>query len=163
MNRIIVIGCPGSGKSVFSRALHSRLGLPLYHLDNLYWNEDRTTVPKEVFRAQLAQILTGEQWIIDGHYAATLPMRLARCDTVFWLDLPLEKCLSGIEARRFRPRPDLPWIETEADGDFAAYVRDCHGTLQRTIPPLLQSFHHIALHVFRSHEEAATYLASLAK
>ena len=163
MDKVLVIGCPGSGKSTFSRSLHAATGLPLCHLDLLYWNADKTTVPPDAFRARLEQVLQQEQWIIDGHYAATLPMRLARCDTVFWLDLPLEKCLSGIEARRFRPRPDLPWIETEADGDFAAYVRDCHAALQRTIPPLLQSFPHIALHVFRSHEEATTYLAALAK
>ena len=90
-------------------------------------------------------------------------LRVAACDTVFFLDYPLEVCLQGILDRQGKPRPDLPWIETEADGDFAAYVRDCHGTLQRTIPPLLQSFPHIALHVFRSHEEAATYLTALTK
>ena len=58
MKKVIVIGCPGSGKSTFSRALAEKMGLPLYHLDMLYWNPDRTTVEKSVFRARLTEILT---------------------------------------------------------------------------------------------------------
>ena len=49
MKKIIVIGCPGSGKSTFSKSLHKATNIPLYHLDRLFWNEDKTTVPKSVF------------------------------------------------------------------------------------------------------------------
>ena len=49
MKKIIVIGCPGSGKSTFSRELHERTRIPLYHLDMLFWNADKTTVEKSVF------------------------------------------------------------------------------------------------------------------
>ena len=66
MNRVLVIGCPGSGKSTFSRALAEKTGLPLIHLDQLYWNADRTTVEKQVFRRRLEDSLEGESWIIDG-------------------------------------------------------------------------------------------------
>ena len=44
MKKVIVIGCPGSGKSTVSRALHNKTGIPLYHLDMMYWNADKTTV-----------------------------------------------------------------------------------------------------------------------
>ena len=30
--RIMVIGCPGSGKSTFSNKLHNNLGIPLYKM-----------------------------------------------------------------------------------------------------------------------------------
>ena len=53
MKKVIVIGCPGSGKSTFSRALHEIVGIPLYHLDMMYWNADRTTVEKSVFLERL--------------------------------------------------------------------------------------------------------------
>ena len=48
MKRIIVIGCPGSGKSTLSRKLHKITGIPLFHLDMMYWNADRTIVDKVV-------------------------------------------------------------------------------------------------------------------
>ena len=126
MERVIVIGCPGSGKSTFSKALHTLIGLPLFHLDMIYHRADRTTCSQAEFDQALGRILKTDQWILDGNYARTLPVRLARCDTVFWLDYPLEVCLQGIEARRGKPRSDMPWIETEEDPEFLEFVRGFH-------------------------------------
>ncbi len=64
--RAIVIGCPGSGKSTFSRKLRDSTGLPLYYLDLLWHKPDRTTVSREKFDKRLYEILMQEQWIIDG-------------------------------------------------------------------------------------------------
>ena len=69
MKRVIVIGCPGSGKSTFSRALHDVTGLPIHYLDMMYWNSDRTVVEKTVFIRRLNEALDKEEWIIDGNYA----------------------------------------------------------------------------------------------
>ena len=88
MQKVIVIGCPGSGKSTFSRALSQKTDLPLFHLDMLYWNADRTTVEKSVFLSRLSEILSLDKWIIDGNYNRTVEMRLKECDTVFLFDLP---------------------------------------------------------------------------
>ena len=72
MKKIMVIGCPGSGKSTFSRALHNVTGIPLFHLDMLYWNADRTIVDKAVFRERLADTIQKNEWIIDGNYGSTI-------------------------------------------------------------------------------------------
>ena len=61
MKKIIVIGCPGSGKSIFSKRLHNKIGIPLFHLDMMYWNEDKTTVDKEVFLERLNNTLQKEE------------------------------------------------------------------------------------------------------
>lgn len=82
MKKIIVIGCPGSGKSTFSKALHNITNIPLYHLDMMYWNTDRTTVEQSVFLNRLSNILNKSQWIIDGNYQSTLELRIKVCDTV---------------------------------------------------------------------------------
>ena len=76
MKRIMVIGCPGSGKSTFSRKLHKLTGIPLYHLDLMYWNPDRTIVDKSVFRERLVNAIQSKEWIIDGNYKSTLELRL---------------------------------------------------------------------------------------
>ena len=112
MNRALIVGCPGSGKSTFARRLRDVTGLPLHYLDRLYWNADKTHVSREVFDARLEEILIQERWIIDGNYARTLARRLERCDAVFFLDYPVEVCLEGIALRRGAPREDMPWVET---------------------------------------------------
>ena len=118
MKRAIVIGCPGSGKSTFARALHEKTGLPLHYLDMMYWNADKTTVPKDIFRGRLAEVLTDDEWIIDGNYGSTMEARMAACDTVFFLDYPRSVCLAGIRERQGKPRADMPWIETEDDEEL---------------------------------------------
>ena len=88
MKRIIVIGCPGSGKSTLSRKLHKITGIPLFHLDMMYWNADRTIVDKAVFHQRLLNTIKKSEWILDGNYGSTLELRLKECDTVIFLDYP---------------------------------------------------------------------------
>lgn len=121
--RILVIGCPGSGKSVFSARLREKTGLPLYHLDNLFWKRDRTTLSREEFDAELDRLLKQEAWILDGDYYRTLERRVAAADTVIFLDYPEEVCMDGILRRIGKPREDLPWVETEPDPELVEKVR----------------------------------------
>ena len=88
MLKTIVIGSPGAGKSTFARKLRDVTGLPLYYLDMLWHKPDQTTISREMFDAQLNEILKKDRWIIDGNYQRTLEMRLKACDTVFLLDFP---------------------------------------------------------------------------
>lgn len=123
MKKIIVIGCPGCGKSTLARALSERTGLPLYYLDNMYWNADKTTVDRSTFVSRLEAVLAEDEWIIDGNYSSTMEMRMAACEGVIFLDYPTEICLRGVRERRGKPRPDMPWIETEEDGELTAFIK----------------------------------------
>ena len=158
MKKVIVIGCPGAGKSHFSRALHERVALPLYHLDLLYWNPDRTTVGREIFRERLEELLVRDEWIIDGNYASTLELRLAACDTVFVLDYPLEVCLRGARERRGRPRPDMPWIETEEDGELIRFIRRYREENRPQVLALLEKYSDREIHVLESRADADRFL-----
>lgn len=159
MEKVLVIGCPGSGKSTFSRALNKITGIPLFYLDMIWHKPDKTTCSREVFDQRLGEILRGERWIIDGNYARTLPLRLADCDTVFWLDYPLETCIEGIRARKGKPRVDMPWIEMEEDEEFMEFVRNFPLSGRREIQRLLKEYPEKDIVVFHSREESEAFLA----
>ena len=163
MKKVIIIGCPGSGKSTFARALQTATGLPLYYLDMLYWNADRSIVPREVFRARLAEILAREEWIIDGNYGSTMEWRMQACDTVIFLDYPAELCLAGIRERQGKPRPDMPWVETEDDAEFMDYIRSFQETSRPKILQLLAQYAHREIFQFRSREEAEAWMDKLSR
>ena len=120
--KILVIGCPGAGKSTFARKLRDKTALPLYYLDVLFHNPDRTTVSRETFDAGLREILQRSEWIIDGNYRRTLPLRFEACTDVFLFDLPVEQCLKNAAKRVGSVREDLPWVETEFDPEFRQYI-----------------------------------------
>lgn len=164
MQKVIIIGCPGSGKSTFARALHEKSGLPLYHLDMMYWNADRTVVSREVFRERLNTVLQQERWIIDGNYGSTMELRMEACDTVFFLDYPLEICLSGVAARKGRSRSDMPWEERVEDAPDEEFMELIHGFEKKNRPQileLLERYSHKDIIVFHSREEAQAYLAPI--
>ena len=161
MKKIMVIGCPGSGKSTFSRKLQQKTAFPLYHLDMLFWNADKTTVSKEVFRERLAALLTNDTWIMDGNYGSSLEARLIHCDTVFFLDIPTEICLTGIRARMGKPRADMPWIETEEDAEFIAFVKGYEEKERPTVMALLEKYKGKEIHIFHTREEADAFLSAL--
>ena len=158
MKKIIVIGCPGSGKSTVSRALHNKTGIPLYHLDMMYWNADKTTVDKNVFLERLFAVLEKDEWIIDGNYGSTMELRMAACDTVVFLDYPLDVCLDGIRARRGKPRSDMPWIETEEDAEFIDFIKSYNEQQKPKVLDLLEKYSDKNIVILGSREQADVFL-----
>lgn len=161
MEKVIIIGCPGAGKSTFSKALQVKTGLPLYHLDNLFWNNDQTHVSRDIFDKRLNNILKQHTWIIDGNYSRTLEVRLKKCDTVFLLDLPVEDCLSGVNNRIGKSRSDMPWIEQEFDTEFKQWIIDFPNNELARIYSLLSKYTDKKIIVFHSHNEIDKFLMEI--
>lgn len=159
--RVAVIGCPGGGKSTLSRALRDATGLPLYHLDALYWRPDRTTLPREEFYPLMREIIARNEWIIDGNYQSTLEWRISACDLLIFLDYPAEVCLSGVRARRGQKRSDMPWVEEGEDAEFIAFIRAFETESRPRILELIGKYPDKAVVTFRTREEAEGYLAGL--
>jgi len=122
MNKVIVIGCPGSGKTTFAEKLNKCTGLPLYYLDAIWHKPDKTHISREEFDKRILEIFNEDKWIIDGNYKRTIETRLKECDTVFLFDLPTDVCIQGATERIGKGRYELPWIETELNPEFKQFI-----------------------------------------
>lgn len=161
MRRIIVIGAPGSGKSTLSVKLREKTGLPLWHLDNIWWKPDRTHITREAFDERLAALLKTDAWIIDGSYSRTFEPRIKACDTVILLDYDTDVCMQGITERIGKQRPDIPWTEQTLDPELVELVRTYK---ERNNPVLFELFSRYAdkrVLIFRTRDEAEAWLETL--
>ena len=161
MKKIIVIDCPGSGKSTFSKALHKASGIPLFHLDMMFWNPDKTTVEKSVFLERLSNVIEKDEWIIDGNYASTMEQRIKACDTVIFLDYPTELCLEGVRERRGKARSDMPWTEKEEDAEFIEFIKNYNSQNRPQVMALLHKYSDKNIFVYKNREEADEFLSEI--
>lgn len=161
MKRVIVIGCPGSGKSCLSRRLHDKTSIPLHHLDLMNWNADGTPVERELFLERLTGVFCTDSWIIDGNYGSTMERRMKACDTVIFLDLPTDVCLDGIRARRGKPRDDILWVETKEDESFVEFVKGYNDVQRPKVIDLLEKYGDKRTVILKSREEIDDFLEHL--
>ena len=162
MQKVIIIGCPGSGKSTFARKLRDVTELPLFYLDLLWHKPDRTNIPREEFDQKLADIIGKDKWIIDGNYRRTIEMRIAACDTVFLFDLPTEVCIEGAKSRVGQKREDMPWVETELDVEFRKWITGFSEEQLPRIYELLEKYKEgKEIIVFKTRDDADVYMKRL--
>lgn len=130
MRKVIVIGCPGSGKSTFSITLAKATSLPLIHLDAIYhqeiWSSDPET-KKAQWKEKVEDLVKAESWIIDGNYKSTMQIRIEAADTIIFLDYPRYLSLWRTLLRRWKfrnkKRVDMPatWKE-QISWDFIMLI-----------------------------------------
>ena len=166
MERVLVIGSPGAGKSTLATDLAEQTGLKLVHLDQLHWKPGWVESTVYEFDERLAAVLAEPQWIIDGNYGRTLPQRLARADIVIDLDLPAWLCMARVIRRVLRSRgkvradmaPDCP---ERFDLEFLAYIARFPGTGRRRIEANLANFAGKRVHL-RCQADVRRFMQSLA-
>lgn len=127
MQRVLVLGPGGAGKSVLSRELASITGLPLVHLDREFWGPDWTRPDDGAWHARIEELLAGERWIVDGTHADTIDRRLERADGAILLDYSRWTAVKGVFTRlltrRGRRRADLaPGCRNRLDRDYWSWV-----------------------------------------
>ena len=160
-NKIIILGCCGSGKSTLSRKLSDRTGLPLYHLDMIWWRPDETHIPREEFDRKLGEILAGERWIVEGDYSRTYEPRIRACDTLIFLDYDEETCMEGLRTRVGQKRSDFPWVEQKLEQELVDLVWSYRRDSRPRLLALLDQYPQKRALIFKTRAAADTWLDQL--
>jgi adenylate kinase family enzyme len=164
MQRVLVIGCSGAGKSTFSIALGAATGLPVIHIDHLFWQSGWVQTPKDIYLASLKAAIAGERWIMDGINASTFDLRIPRADTIIWLRRSRAACLWRIGRRVLtsygKVRPDMaPGCPEQFDWEFIKWVWNFHREYDPIISAALDRYEAWERTVtLRSDAEAAAFL-----
>lgn len=159
--KILVIGCAGSGKSTLSKELRDITGLPLFHLDNIWWRPDRSHISREEFDRKLDEILLTDRWILDGDYSRTYETRFQACDTVIFLDYPFDVCMNGIKERGGKHRADISWTAQALDPELVKLVERYERDDRPVVLSLFAKYSDVNRFVFRSRLEAAEWMRGL--
>lgn len=99
INKISVLGCPGSGKSTLSKILAKKTQLPLIHLDTLFWKPNWEPHTREEFMKVTKPLVKSDQWVFDGNYTNSLEVRLPHSDLIILLDYSRWTCLRRVTKR----------------------------------------------------------------
>lgn len=166
MERILIIGCGGAGKSTLARQLGEKLELPVVHLDKLFWKPGWVEESPEEFDRKLALELEKTRWIMDGNFNRTMPQRLAKCDTIIYLDFSRLTCLMGVAKRVLTTygtvRPDMgPGCPERFDLEFLRWVWNYNKNKRQRNYQLLEEATHAKKIVLRNRRMVKQFLKNL--
>ena len=166
MERIVIIGCGGAGKSTLARQLGKKTGLPVVHLDSIFWLPGWVEMERDEFDRRVLDEMAKEKWIIDGNYNRTMPQRLQHCDTIVYLDFPRMVCLYRIFKRLLtnlgKTRPDMgAGCKERIDWEFICWVWNYNKTKRERNYRLIGETTHAKAFILKSPREVRKFLESL--
>lgn len=166
MERVMIIGCGGAGKSTLARKLGEKTGLPVVHLDKLFWRPGWVSISQTEYDVLHRQELAKERWIIDGNFDRTIPERLARCDTVIYLDFSRLACLLGVCKRILTTygtvRPDMgEGCPERFDWEFLCWVWNFNKNKRARNYRLLSEVEGVDIIILKNRRQVERYLRNL--
>ena len=167
MERVMIIGCGGAGKSTLARKLGEKTGLPVVHLDQIFWEPGNWQhLEREEFNKRLETELRKPRWILDGNFHRTVEQRLEACDTVIYLDYPRLVCLKNWLGRVIQnwghSRADMgegcaEWLDPE----FAAWIWNFNKKYRKHYYGLLEKAEGKTVVILKSRRQAERFLNKL--
>jgi adenylate kinase family enzyme len=127
-NRIMVIGCSGSGKSKLCRNIAELCDMPHIPMDkHVFWLPGWVPRPKDERRLLIKSIVQSERWIMDGTDPSTFDIRVPRTDVIIWIRLPrfvsLFSAMKRVVWLYGRTRPEMaPGCPERFDFEFIRYI-----------------------------------------
>ena len=167
MERILIIGCGGAGKSTLAKKLGEKTGLPVVHLDQIYWSPGNWQhLEKDEFDALLTQELQKPRWILDGNFNRTFELRLERCDTVIFLDFNRFTCLFGWLKRVITnwgvARVDMaPGCNEWFDLEFAKWIWNFNKLNRNRYIKLLNESDGKSVYILRNRRQVRKFLTQI--
>ena len=166
MERILIIGCGGAGKSTLARKMGDILNIPVVHLDKLFWKPNWVETSREEFDALLAQELAKDKWIMDGNFNRTLPERVKHCDTIIYLDFSRVTCLLGVLKRVITTygtvRPDMgEGCPERFDLDFLKWVWNFNKNKRESYYKMLNEVENVETIVLKNRHAVKLFLKTL--
>ena len=163
MERILIIGCGGAGKSTLARQLGEKTGLPVVHLDRLFWHPGWVESTKEEIDEKIAQAMEQPRWIMDGNYNRTMSKRLETCDTVIYLDFSTFACLMGVAKRVIttygQVRPDMgEGCPERFDWEFLKWVWNYNRNKRERNYDLLAQHPDKDIHILKNRRQVKAFL-----
>lgn len=164
MQRVLVIGISGAGKSTFSRALGAKTGLPIIHLDTEFWQPGWKVTPTAEWNVKVAELIKRDAWIMDGNFAGTFDLRMPRADALVWFDYPrlicLKRALWRVVKDYNRVRADLAaGCPERFDLEFLRYIWTFNAKERpRVVASLAKCGAHLNPVVFRRDADVARFL-----
>ena len=166
MERIMIIGCGGAGKSTLARSLGEKTGLPVIHLDKLFWKPGWVSLSREEFDLVHQGAIEQEKWIIDGNFDRTMAQRMDRCDAVIYLDFSRWACVMGVLKRIITTygtvRPDMgEGCPERFSLEFLVWVWNFNKNKRENIYNLLNQHPDKEVHILKNRRSVRKFLAIL--
>ena len=166
MERIVIIGCGGAGKSTLARQLGEKLGLPVVHLDKLFWRPGWVNLTREEFDVVHNAAIEEKKWILDGNFDRTMEPRIRRCDTVVYLDFSRIACLCGVMKRILttygKVRPDMgDGCPERFDLAFLQWVWNFNKNKREKNYRLLEQYGDKRIYILKNRKQVKEFLESL--
>ena len=168
MQKVMVIGCCGAGKSTFSKKLQERTQLQLIHLHQEHWHPNWQETPKDSWEKIVQKLALQPTWIMDGNYGGTLELRIQEADTIIYLDYPTWIGLWRVFKRTLkhwrRERPDMvKGCRERFSWTFFHYVARYNKTRRAALLDTLNSINkkEMQIYIFRNDQEADAFLTRI--
>ena len=167
MERVIIIGCGGAGKSTLARALGEKTGIPVIHLDQIWWSPGNWQhLERPAFDERLYEEIAKPRWIMDGNFNRTIELRLDKCDTVIYLDMNRFICLKNWIGRVIKnwghARPDMAQGCSEwFDPEFAKWLWNFNKQNRKRYYKLLNGMEGKAVYILKNRRQVRKFLDSL--
>ena len=162
----MIIGCGGSGKSTLARQLGEKTGLPVVHLDKLFWRPGWVNLTGEEFDVVHNAAIEEKKWILDGNFDRTMEPRIRRCDTVVYLDFSRIACLCGVMKRILttygKVRPDMgDGCPERFDLEFLQWVWNFNKNKREKNYRLLEQYGDKRIYILKNRKQVKEFLESL--